>query len=101
MITWKLCWRRHGGDNEDLIVKIRRPTLSTLIPDTWSCDVSINLSGIAERPIFGATPLQAMSLAIFLANSELARLSKIGVVFDPRTRQPIPMEVFTAEAKRS
>ena len=101
MIDWNLFWKSRDETFQSLRVKIESPELSKDVPGAWCCRTSIDLFRDSQKPIFGATPLQAMSLAIFIVNGELRRLSETGVIFDPRTNEPIPLEVFTAEANRS
>ena len=97
MVVWSVYWAEGNEAAELVDIVVSPPVLSELIPNTWECSISIPMSRMESRPIFGATPLQSLSLAISLVRSELKHWAEKGSLVEAHTHQPMSPEAFATE----
>lgn len=85
-------------ENGDITVSISNPDWGSVIPNAWSCVVSIDNTEIPTTHVFGATSIQALALAVELVRSQLEYLTGVMDLNDVVSGEALPASIFTVGA---
>ncbi|MGQ2989824.1 MAG: hypothetical protein ACT6RD_00400 [Brevundimonas sp.] len=100
LFVWSLTLTRPDGRTETVEASIGAPEWSAVLPDCWSCSILVKGRFQQPLPVFGATAIQALGLAVDLVRQELGALAATGALTDTVSGQAILAEMLDEASLR-